>query len=274
MSSLTLLLWLALAALAIIVIAIAVRFQRTTIYDYQRGLRYRDGRFTDLVEPGAHWTFGPTTFIRIVDIRTSVFPIAGQELVTSDGVTVKVSLAVQRRLVDPVVAINDNEDYFSSTYSLIQVALRETVGTMAVEEVLQRRSDIGSEVLRRSRDAVRELGVELVAVDVKDLMLPAATKKLLGQVVDARQRGLATLEKARGETAALRSLANAARMVESNPSLLQLRLLQQLESTSGNTVLLGMPTTGTPVPVRQVPSATEPADDSTAGGSASLPERE
>jgi regulator of protease activity HflC (stomatin/prohibitin superfamily) len=130
-------------------------------------------------------------------------------------------------------------------------------------------------VLRRSQEAVRELGVELVAVDVKDLMLPAASKKLLGQVVDARQRGLAALEKARGETAALRSLANAARMVEASPSLLQLRLLQQLESTSGNTVLLGMPATGTPVPVRQVAPAAETAAESTSGPSGSAPpERE
>jgi regulator of protease activity HflC (stomatin/prohibitin superfamily) len=273
MSDLTLLLWLALVGLVIVVVALAVRFDRTTVYDYQRGLRYTDGRFTGLVDPGAHWIYRPITFIRIVDMRTSVLAIAGQELVTSDGVTVKVSLAVQRRLVDPVVAINDVEDYYASTYSLIQVALRETVGAMTIDEVLQRRSDIGPEVLQRSQDAVRELGVELVAVDVKDLMLPAASKKLLGQVVDARQRGLAALEKARGETAALRSLANAARMVEANPSLLQLRLLQQLESTSGNTVLLGMPATGTPVPVRQVAPTTEPAADSTAG-SVSLPERD
>jgi regulator of protease activity HflC (stomatin/prohibitin superfamily) len=127
---------------------------------------------------------------------------------------------------------------------------------MTLDDVIAKRNEIGPEVVRRSHDAIRKLGVELETVDVKDLMLPAATKRLLSQVIDARQKGLAALEKARGETAALRSLANAARMVEANPSLLQLRLLQQLESTSGNTVLLGMPASAAPIPVRSVPPAT------------------
>jgi regulator of protease activity HflC (stomatin/prohibitin superfamily) len=247
----------AIVAVVIFAMLVGALFKRTIIYDYQRGLRYRNGRFVDIVGPGSHWAFAPTTSIRLVDVRSAVLPLPGQELVTSDGVAIKVSLAVQRRLVDPAVAINDVENYTLSTYSILQVALREVVGAMTVEEVLSRRSEIGGEVLGRSREAVRKIGVELESVDVKDLMLPAATKRLLNQVVDARQRGLASLEKARGETAALRSLANAARMVEASPSLLQLRLLQQLDSTSGNTVLLGMPPATTPVPVRQVASATE-----------------
>src|SRR5206468_12805124 len=129
--------------------------------------------------------------------------------------------------VDLAVAINEVENYTLSTYTVLQVALREVVGAMTVDDVISGRNEIGPEVLRRSSEAVRKLGVELEAVDVKDLMLPAPTKRLLSQVVDARQKGLAALEKARGETAALRSLANAARMVEANPALLQLRLLQQ-----------------------------------------------
>jgi regulator of protease activity HflC (stomatin/prohibitin superfamily) len=250
---------LALLALVALLVGAVLSslFQRTIVYDYQRGLRYRDGRFTDLVGPGSHWAFTPTTTIKLVDLRSGVLPLPGQELVTSDGVTIKVSLAVQRRLVDPVIAINEVENYTASTYSILQVALRETLAAMPVDDVLTRRTEIGPEVLRHSQEAVRKIGVELESVDVKDLMLPAATKRLLGQVMDARQRGLAALEKARGETAALRSLANAARMVEASPSLLQLRLLQQLDSTSGNTVLLGMPPSTTPVPLRQVDAGSE-----------------
>ena len=261
---------LVMAAIVLLVGAvIGARFHRTTVYDYQRALRYRDGRFVDVLEPGVHWVFTPTTTLRLVDIRSSILPLPGQELVTSDGVTIKMTLAVGRRLVDPAVAINEVENYTMSTYSILQVALRDTVGAMTIEDVLSRRGEIGAEVLSRSQEAVRKIGVELVSVDVKDLMLPAATKKLLNQVVDARQRGLAALEKARGETAALRSLANAARMVEDSPSLLQLRLLQQLDSTSGNTVLLGMPPATTPVPVRKVAPASEDRPQERAGSEGS-----
>jgi regulator of protease activity HflC (stomatin/prohibitin superfamily) len=121
---------------------------------------------------------------------------------------------------------------------------------MTIDDLLQHRTGVGPAVLERSAEPAKAVGVELVAVDVKDLMFPGPLKRTFAQVVEARQQGLAALEKARGETAALRNLANAARMVESNPSLLQLRLLQQLETSSGNTLVLGFPSSTTPLPVR------------------------
>jgi regulator of protease activity HflC (stomatin/prohibitin superfamily) len=242
------------ALLAIVLVAVLgnALFERVSVAEYQQGLLYRDGRFQGLLRPGGYWILRPRSTVRLVDTRLTFYAVQGQELVTSDGVSVKVSLVLQQRVVDAPMAIHSVSDYVQGTYAIAQVALREVVAGLTVEEVLQRRGEIGADVLARSVQPVRALGIELVAVDVKDLMLPAATKRLLNQVVDARQKGLAALEKARGETAALRSLANAARMVEANPALLQLRLLQQLESSSGNTVLLGLPPTSSPIPVRQV----------------------
>src|SRR4051812_50217013 len=78
-------------------------------------------------------------------------------------------------------------------------------------------------------------------VDVRDIMVPTELKRAFAGIVAARREGEAALERARGETAALRSLANAGRLVEDNPGLLQLRILQQLGASSGNTIMLGMP---------------------------------
>lgn len=251
------LLTLALVVLALAVVFVATNtvFKRITIFEYQVGLRYRDGRFVDQLDPGSHWIFEPSTKVNVIDTRTSAVSVAGQELVTADGISVKISLAVQQRVADPVVASHAVDNYYMAAYTAVQIALREAVGAMTIDDVLQRREEIGAEVLRRCVEAARAIGVEIVSVDLRDLMLPPASKKLFAQVIEARQRGLADLEKARGETAALRSLANAARMVEANPALLQLRLLQQLESTSGNTVLLGMPASAAPLPVRQAAPA-------------------
>ena len=74
-------------------------------------------------------------------------------------------------------------------------------------------------------------------------------KEIFAQVVNARKEGLAALEKARGESAALRNLANAAKMIDDNPNLMQLRLVQSLGQSTGNTLILGMPSNATPVPV-------------------------
>src|SRR5262245_32112301 len=109
------LVWVLLAVLIVIGAAgLVARVQRTTVYDYQRGLRYRNGRFVDVLGPGAYWSFRPTTTIRVVDMRSSVLPLPGQELVTSDAVTVKASLAVTRRIVDPAVAVNQVENVTAS----------------------------------------------------------------------------------------------------------------------------------------------------------------
>lgn len=86
-----------------------------------------------------------------------------------------------------------------------------------------------------------DFGLRLITVSVKDIMFPGKLKEIFAQVVTARKEGLAALEKARGETAALRSLANAARMLEGNPNLLQLRLLQAVGESSGSTLVLGLP---------------------------------
>ena len=99
----------------------------------------------------------------------------------------------------------------------------------------------------------RKLGIELHSVHIKDIMFPGQPKNIFAQVVAAKKEGLASLEKARGETATLRSLANAAQMVEKNPALLQLRALQ---NSVGNTVALGMSAQGGLIPVPQ-PARTE-----------------
>jgi len=252
-----------LVLIAVIVGLLILRalFDRVTVLEYQQGLKYVDGRFKGLVGPGAHWIYSPTASIRVVDTRVSLLSAPGQEIVTSDGISIKLSLAVQYRVVDPVVAVNQVQDYLGATYSVLQVALREVVGVKAIDDLLQHREAIGPEVLERSTARARTIGIEVSEVDVKDLMLPGATKRLFAQVIEARQQGLASLEKARGETAALRNLANAAHLVEQNPSLLQLRMLHQLEATSGNTVVLGLSPTAVPLS----PTKASPSNEGAAG---------
>jgi hypothetical protein len=85
------------------------------------------------------------------------------------------------------------------------------------------------------------IGIELLSVDVRDVMVPAELKRAYAAVVAARQEGAVSLERARGETAALRSLANAGRLLDDHPGLLSLRLVQELGAHGGNTVVLGVP---------------------------------
>ncbi|MEM7793307.1 MAG: slipin family protein [Cyanobacteria bacterium P01_C01_bin.118] len=208
---------------------------RITVFEYERGLKYVKGRFKQVVGPGHYWlwVFGSTT-IRKIDMRPQYLSVPGQAVLTSDGVGLKVSLTAVYQVSDPAMAINQVADYRQGLYMIVQTGLRQMVSTVAMDDLLGN-TELNQQLLDITAGQVTQLGLQLTSLSIRDLMLPGELKKLYAQIVQARQEGLAQLERARGETAALRSLANAARLTNQNPTLLQLRLLQALEQSTGNT---------------------------------------
>lgn len=237
---------LAAAAVGVVV----RRWRRVVVFEYERGLEYRDGRFTQVLKPGAYRRWLRRTTVVKVDVRRRVVAVAGQEVLTTDGVPLRLTLAASFHIADPATAHNSVSNFHDALYLLLQLEVRRVVGASLIEEVLARRAEFGPVLLSACVEPARALGLELEAVDVKDLTLPGDLKRIFAKVVEARQEGLAALEKARGETAALRNLANAARLLEGNPALAQLRLLQHLATTSGNTYVLGVPSAVVPLPER------------------------
>lgn len=108
------------------------------------------------------------------------------------------------------------------------------MATMELDEALDNRNSIAQAISLALKPDFMP-GLKVLTVEIKDLMLPADLKKVYADVVKARKEGQAALERARGEAATLRNLANTARMMEKNPELLKLRLIQTMESTQGNT---------------------------------------
>jgi regulator of protease activity HflC (stomatin/prohibitin superfamily) len=229
--------------LAVIGIALLIRafIRIVTVHDYERGLRYRNGRFTGLVDPGSHIGLWPFSEVRVLDVRPAYLAVDGQEVLTSDGVALKVSLAARYVIGDPVSAVTNDQDFRRAIYVELQLGLRDALAQGTLEEILAARAKIGPAVMERTASPLAKLGIELLSVEARDLMVPAELKRLFAGVVAARKEGEASLERVRAETAALRSLANAGRMVEDNPGLLQLRMLQQVGGSTGNTVMLSMP---------------------------------
>jgi len=210
------------------------------VYEYQRGLLYVRGRFRKVLGPGRYWLIGAKSIVA-VDVRPTFITIPGQEVLSADGVTVRISLAAQYEVAQPDRAINKVQTYAAALYLLLQMEARTLISTQKIDEILENRNNTGQKLLDAVSPKAEELGVKLIAVDVKDLMLPGDIKKVFSQVVKAQKEGQAALERARGETAALRSLANAAKMIEDNPNLLQLRALQIMAENNGNTLLLNVP---------------------------------
>ena len=222
-------------------IAVWRLLRRVTVYEYERGLKYVKGVFKEVVEPGQHWYVSVFTTVRKIDVRPKFITLPGQEVLSADGVTLKVSLAASYEVENPNVAVNDVQDYEAALYLHLQIALRDIIGTATAETLLEQRETFGPRILEKTTEVAAELGLKLNVVDMKDIMFPGQLKQIFSQVVAARKEGEAALERARGEDAALRKLANTAKLLEGNPSLMQLRLLQAVGESSGNTIMLELP---------------------------------
>jgi regulator of protease activity HflC (stomatin/prohibitin superfamily) len=167
-------------------------------------------------------------------------------------VALKLSLVARYVVGDAAAYVLSDSASGRTMYLDIQLGLREVVAGKTVDEILAARTTIGPEILALVAPQVMTIGIELTAVEVRDVMVPSDLKRAFAAVVAARHDGAAALERARGETAALRSLANAGRMVGDNPGLLSLRVVQELSARSGNTVVLGLDGSGAGVNPTQV----------------------
>lgn len=225
---------------AAFIMAVNYVFRWEIIYEYERGLKYRRGKFKKILGPGRYWYFRSISRIDKVDARPIILSISGQEIPSSDGVAVKISAMVTYEIIDPYKAINGIQSYSDGIYSNVQMAMRKIVCEANIDDLLEKRQEVSSRLLESCSNPVAEFGINLKSVEIKDIIFPGDLKKIFANVVKARKEGLAILERARGETAALRNLANAAKMIEDNPNLLQLRALQTVGETTGNTIVFGV----------------------------------
>ena len=245
MTVITPLLILLLAVTA--VAALRARLRTTTVLEYERALRFVRGRLRDEVGPG-RYRHGATTTLRKVDLRPTLLAVNGQEVLSRDGVAVKASLTASYRIASAKTAVLGATDYQAALYTELQQALRIAVSGADVEALLASRAELGAQMLGEVQALAGRIGLEVERVAIRDLTMPGELKKIFAQTIKAKQEGLAALERARGETAALRNLANAAQMVERHPQLMQLRLLQ-VAGQSALTMVVGMPQGVAPIPI-------------------------
>lgn len=222
-------------------------------------LLYRHGRLLRVLEPGRHYRPRVGTTWTFLDARLQILTITGQEVLSRDNLALKLSLAVQWRVVDAERSALAVQNVDSALRTAVQLGVRRVLSEHGLEQIVESRSAIGAELLAGLADEVASFGVELKSVELKDVTLPGELKRIFHEVVKAQQQGRAALERARGETAALRNLANAARLLEQTPALRDVRLLQAIEAEGGNTLVLGW-AEGMP-PIRTRPPNQSRPDD-------------
>jgi regulator of protease activity HflC (stomatin/prohibitin superfamily) len=226
-------------AITVAVIWFALQWSTITVFEFQRAVKYIKGTAVGIVGAGRYRYWSPTTSFNVVDMRPDTATVGGQEVLTADNVSLRTSISATYRVIDVAKALGMAVTYQVWIYDALQTALREVTSTATIDDLLVKRAELGQAVQEKAAPALVGFGIELQSVAIKDVMFPGEFRKAFSQVVVARQEGLAALERARGETAALRHLANAAKMMDDNPNLLQLRALQAVEKGGGTLVLGG-----------------------------------
>ena len=212
--------------------------QKLTVDETVHAVLISDGRVARVLETGL-------ASIRPRHDRVVQLPavdqqliIAGQEMLTADGAGIRATLAATVKVVDPLTVVRQ-DGWREAFYLKAQLALRNLVAVLDLEQLLANRGQMDIDLNLALAPKAEPLGIELIDIAVRDLVVPGELKRAVAEVVAARLSGQAALERARGETAALRSLANAARAAADNPALLQLRMIQHMEQSTGNTYVLG-----------------------------------
>ncbi len=180
----------------------------------------------------------------VVDTRTKVIQIPPQEVITRDNISIGVDAVVYVEISSPMDAILRVEQYLPATLQLAATTLRSIIGRMELDEVLAKRAEINTEVQEILESRVEQWGVNITAVEIKDISLPAEMKRAMARQAEAERERRAKIIMSEGELQAAQRLAEAARLMASDPAALQLRLYQtmvEVASQPNMTIVLPVP---------------------------------
>lgn len=213
--------------------------------EYERGVIFRLGRTIGIKGPGLIFLIPLVDRMRRVSLRTIVLDIPPQDVITKDNVSITVNAVNYFRVVDPMKAIIEVEDYLYATSQLAQTTLRAVVGQVELDDVLSNRDVINQQVQEILDQHTDPWGIKVSQVELKDVDLPKDMQRSIARQAEAERDRRAKVILAKGEEMAAIHLRNAAETIGDNPVAVQLRFMQTLIDITGpnNT------TTIVPIPI-------------------------
>lgn len=224
----------------LIVLAASIRI----VNEYERGVVFRLGRYVGVRGPGLILLIPFIERMVKVDLRVVTMDVPAQECITVDTVTVKVDAVVYFRVIKPEAAVLNVEQYIRATSLLCQTTLRNVVGQSDLEDLLAHRDKVNEKLQSLIDEGTEPWGIKVSMVEVRDVQLPEAMQRAMAAQAEAERERRAKIVHAEGEAQAAEKLAEAARIIASQPSALQLRYLQTLITISTektNTIVFPLP---------------------------------
>jgi regulator of protease activity HflC (stomatin/prohibitin superfamily) len=232
-----------LVVLVIILIFLALSGVRV-VQQYERGVIFILGRLTGAKGPGLFWVPPIITRMVKVDLRIVTLTVPPQEVITRDNVTIKVTAVLYFYVVDPVAAVVNVLNFAQATTQIGQTTLRNVLGQSDLDELLAQRVKINQELQTIIDDYTERWGIKVTAVEIKDVELPVTMQRAMAKQAEAEREKRAKIIHAQGELQASSQLAEAAGVIGSQPSALQLRYLQTLTEIAvekNSTIIFPLP---------------------------------
>ena len=213
--------------------------------EYERGVIFRFGRFTEVKQAGLRWIIPGVDRMARISLREIVMDVPPQEVITRDNVSVKVNAVLYFRVLHPEKAVIQVENYLYGTSQLAQTTLRSVCGQAELDDLLADRERINQQLQQIIDEQTEPWGVKVRAVEVKQIDLPQEMQRAMAKQAEAEREKRAKIIHADGEAQAAQRLAEASRVLAAEEGALQLRYLQTLSeiATEGNS------TTIFPVPI-------------------------
>ncbi|WBV59907.1 slipin family protein [Chryseobacterium camelliae] len=205
--------------------------RKFVITNQYKGLLLIDGKLAKILEAGTYyfWNNEISIDVRAIDTRMQQMEIAGQELLTKDKAMLRINFYVRYRVENIEKALMENKEYDKQLYILMQLALREFVGALTLDELLLKKDAVGKEILENLGNKAEELGLKASDAGIRDVILTGEMKEIMNQVLIAEKKAQANSIMRREETASTRSLLNTAKLMEENEVLWKLKEMEYME---------------------------------------------
>jgi len=217
------------------------------INQYERGIKFRLGKFKSIMEPGWKIILPIIESYSKVDIRTKVVDVPEQEAITKDNVSIKINAVLYFHVFDAAKAVIEVENFTYAVSQLAQTTMRNAVGAISLDELLTEREKISDSICKIVDKATDPWGIKVENIELKDISLPEEMKRVIAKVAEAEREKEAVITKAKGEVEASNNLAKAAETMSAAPGALHLRTLatlNDLSSDQSNTVIFAIPIEG------------------------------
>lgn len=229
---------------ALIVVVALIASSLRILREYERGVVFMLGRFWKIKGPGLIIVLPGIQQIVRVDLRTVVFDVPSQDVISRDNVSVKVNAVVYFRVIDPAKAILQVEDYMNATSQLSQTTLRAVLGKHELDEMLAERETLNLDIQQALDAQTDAWGIKVSNVEIKHVDIDESMVRAIAKQAEAERERRAKIIHAEGELQASEKLLAAAEILARKPQAMQLRYLQTLAGIAGdrsNTIIFPVP---------------------------------